>query len=760
MRVNARKRTVLFFWVACLLLAVDYSFLMVPMVSSANIQVNPASAQGAVASGAGITQNFGNNVTISGNLTISGNSVVNFAGPSASLPVKVYLNGSINIVDNGTLTLKYATLYFVGANKPYDRYIRLSNSTNGHPRLIIVNSTIDAYPTTTVKGRTKTTVSYGVGVYAYGNSEIYALKLNVYREIAGVNTKNYSSGGPTVIKAYDEASVNLTSVTVDSVLTYDKAQVSIYGGSGPKRLSKVASPPDAGIYFEGHNSSTVALYGVVFKNITASDESHLLLTHCTELLSGVITAVDRSTVNCYGDTTLTNSEAAPKPPATAPILISAINASGYSYVSVSSSTISSLLPGNPIVSVYDHATIAILQKDTITSGNFVAFGHSAVVLSTNESSDLENIGILAYNSSSVSIINTTIQCAPFTVQIGLFGGSHLSVVGSALWGGWINFFDNSTVYVSHSLLQSSSVVEDVSLRMACHDSANVTIVHSQILADSLEMYDNSRLNVDLSHAIVIYCLNSSQVSLANGTVTELSVSENSRVRVMNSTLKELSLAYSNVTGSLEGLTSFFKNSTFALSGSNSAVSVLNTTIGELSFSFWGHSNVTISNSTIRNLSLQGSSFATLNNTSFYGSVYVAGHSRVLMYSPLRVRCVGYFGNPLNGSVVTIETGYVGAPTVLQTQTADKNGFVTFVLFSEMDNATGTFPFGLVTVSGSFQGVSTSQDVSVGLINKDVTLSFALPSWSVYLLPLVVFIVIVALLILAYYALKRVRGKKE
>lgn len=743
---------ILLFLAISLSLAADYPFLMIPGVSSVNLSVNPTSSQGIIASDVEATQNFPNNITITGNLKVSGNNTVSFVGLSSSLPVKVYLNGNIDIVDNGTLVLKYATLYFVGAQKPYDRYISLSNSTNGHPRLIILDSVIDAYTSASfvvshTRGKTVTaTASYGCAIYAYNNSEISAQQFSLYRE--KVYAQNYTAGGLTVIKCYGESSVNLTSVAVDSVFTYDEAQVSIYTGLGPKRITGTSSPPDAGISFECHNTSIVNLYGVTFNRIAVSEGAHLLLTHSTELSNGVITTRDRSRLDCLGGTILTST-----------LTIPAISAIGYSYVSLSSSQISSSFGLNPAVSLSDHATFAIV-KDGVVSGKILAVGYSRVVLNNTKGyNGLVNIGIECHNSASVSIFNSTLLSPLFPVEISLFDGSSLSLVNSTIQGGWINFSNNATVYASHSLLESSTGV-GYGMRIMCQDNANVTLVASQITAETLEISGNARLGLDSSFASVIYCGNSSQFSLVNGAVTELDVSDSPRVLVMNSTLTQLSLAYSNVTRSFTGLTSFLKNSTFALSSNSSEVSVLNTTINGLSFVFSGHSNVTIFNSTIRNLSTLGSSVVSLNDTVVHGSVYSVGNSRVLVYSPLRVRCLDYFGNPLNGSVVTIETGYVGAPKVLKRQTADKNGLVSFVLFSEMDNATGSFPFGVVTVSGSFGGVSTSQDVSVSLINKDVTLSFPLPSWSVYILPVVVFVVIVALLILTYYVLKRVRGKRE
>jgi len=64
------------------------------------------------------------------------------------------------------------------------------------------------------------------------------------------------------------------------------------------------------------------------------------------------------------------------------------------------------------------------------------------------------------------------------------------------------------------------------------------------------------------------------------------------------------------------------------------------------------------------------------------------------------------------------------------------------------------------VKGVFGGVSTSQDVTVASINKEVTLSLPLPSWWSYILPLVILVVIVALLTVMYYAVKGIRRKRE
>jgi hypothetical protein len=188
------------------------------------------------------------------------------------------------------------------------------------------------------------------------------------------------------------------------------------------------------------------------------------------------------------------------------------------------------------------------------------------------------------------------------------------------------------------------------------------------------------------------------------------------------------------------------------------VSVLKTTVEELDLSFSGNSKVAISNSTLYSLNLLGSSVVTLRNASVQGGLYAAGNSIVLMYSFLRVRCVDYFGNPLNSSVVTV-TNAAGTTTLAE-ETTDKNGYASLIFFSGIVNATGSFPFGFATLTGSFGGVSKSESVNVAFVNKEVTLSFPLPSWSGYILPVVILAGIVALLVLVNYAYKRIRTRGE
>ena len=741
------KPTILLFLVLSISLIADSSMLVVPGASSVNLSADSVSAQGVVSSSVGATQTQPSNITITGGLRISGNNVVSFIGLGPSLPVRVYISGSIDLVDNGTLVLKYATLYFLGATKPYDRFIRLSNSTvDGHPRLIMTNSTI-------IGRKVSNVLTYGVALYAYNNSEISAYQFSLYRE--AVNTRDYNSGGQTAIKCYGQSSVNLTSSKFDTMFVYDTARVSIYTGSGPR---KIALAPDAGIGFEIRNSSFANLVGVSIKNITVSDDAHLTLTSSTELLHGIVKASNRARIECLEGTALQNSVSAPKPPSTTPVLIPAINASGDSYVSLSSSSkISSAFNYYPIVTLYDRAVFAVVKDGILSGGIIISHGYSKVFLNnTISAGGLTNMGVEGHDFSSILFSNVTIFSQPFAVQMSLYGNSSLSMIDSTISGGWIRFLENSSVYISRSFLRSSSVVGGYGLRVSCQDNARVAVTDSQITSLSFEVGGNAEFALDSSLASVVFCVNSSRVALTNSNITLLSVGDTAKVRVANSTLGELLLSQANVIGSFVGLTSYFENSSLAL-GSGLRLDIFRTGIAELNLFFSGDSNVTFVDSAIRSITLRDSSVAILNNTSLSGTAYLTGTSKVFAYSSLRVRCVDYFGNPINGSTVTIVVGYGGR--IVGQQVTGTDGLASFNVFSEMDNSTGSFPLGVITVKGSSGGTRISEVVTVGLVNEDMTVSFPLPFWTLYILPSVVSIVTILLLVLIYYIVKRVRGTK-
>jgi hypothetical protein len=731
-----------------LFLAVSVSFsvsycVVARGLSSGNPSLNSASTAGQTKQDPLVIKNSPSSINISGDLVISGKSVLTLAGVSPSEPVQVYLNGSIYVNDNATLVLRYATLDFMGATEPYSRNITLS-SPNGHPRLNITSSVIDAYTSASlVYGHSghlvlKASASYGAAIYAYNSSVIVAQQLTFYRQV--VYSNNFSLGGPTEIACYGNSSASLTSVKVDSALVRDEASITIYTGTGYARSS--------GILFGAYNSSTANLYAVTLANTMVTNSAHLVLTNCKEATASMITAAGASRVNCTGGTALAGFQETVNGRI---VYAPGINVTGYSYVSFSSSTASCSNFYHPVVCVYDHATFAVVQKGLINTGEILAFGSSNVVLNnTPLAMNMYNIGIIGVSSARISVFNCTFWTNPRPVTISLSGTSDLSLVNSSISGGWITLSGNSSLYISGSTLSTC--------RIASQNNSSVTVANGSKMGDSIEMSNSSSLVVGDSSVSLIYSLDSSQTSLVDSSVSQLSVNDNPTLTSTSSTIKELSFTEWNVTGSLYGLTSFLENLTVALPGGGFRMNALSTTVDGYDFTFLGNSNVTISNSTLRNLSLQGSSYVTLRNSSVYAGCYVVGSSRVVVYSSLRIRCIDSFGNPIEGSEVMVTIG--PSARLIGNGTTDGNGWASLVLFSGIINATRNFPLGTVTVAASYQGVSTLQDVSIALANKDVTLSLSLPWWSSYILPVVILVVVVAILSLIYYVIRRVRWNKE
>jgi hypothetical protein len=722
---------ILLFLAMSLSCSANYSFLICPAVSSAGARVlDSTSAMGLSSQDPVVVQNFPSNITITGNLDLSGSSVVNWVGLSSSAPLKVYLYGSVFISDNATLTLKYANLYFMGAKEPYGCNITLSSSS-GHPRLIVTDASIIAVSGASTHG---ISYSYGAGIYAYNKSIVTATGLSISRQ--KVSILSFSQGGPTEIECYGNSTVFLSSVKVDSMFTYGEANVTAYGGTFGGSL---------GFY----NSSVTSLYGVTFPSLVVADNAQLILAHCTQS-SGILKSTGHSIVDIINDTTMTSTFGVVNG---AIGTIPGINATGDSEVYfLSSSTTSALLYGGAVVTVYGNATF-FDQNGGINPGAIYAFDNSSVVFNdTLNGLVLQNVEITGYNSSSVSISTCAFWGTSFPITINLFGSSHLSIANSSILGGYFVFSDNSTAYLSNVAMSSDS-------RIIAQGNVNLNVVGDSSIEDSIELGGYARLSLKYSTVSLIYCPDSSQAFFVNGSVTELSVSNNSTVHLLNSTVEELSLAESNVTGSLSGLTRFLENSTVSLLDSGSQVVALDTTVDGLDFSFSGNSNVIISNSTLRSLNLQGSSTVTLMNSSVSAARYMTGNSTILLYSPLYVHCVDYFGNPLNGSLVEVNVNPDRVGEVVERGTTDESGWASFVFFSEIINATGSFPLGFAVVNGSFGGVSVSKSFSTTLVGKDVTLSFPLPGWSGYILPVVVLVGIVALLVLINYAYKRVRPRK-
>jgi hypothetical protein len=150
----------------------------------------------------------------------------------------------------------------------------------------------------------------------------------------------------------------------------------------------------------------------------------------------------------------------------------------------------------------------------------------------------------------------------------------------------------------------------------------------------------------------------------------------------------------------------------------------------------------------------------LYNTSFvFKAVSVLGNSKLYVWSAFRVRTVDYFGSPLSGANTTIIRGLTPFGRHLGSKLSDENGWASFQLFSYLVNSTGSFAVGDIQVYSAFSGASARQNPFLSALAKDEIVALPLPSWSGYILPVVLLVAVIAILSVVSFVLKKLRKQK-
>jgi hypothetical protein len=611
----------------------------------------------------------------------------------------------------------------------------------GRPRLVVSNATIvsSTYTPQSYGGKS-VDVSLGCAIYARGNSEITGKELKFYR--TNVHPDSARVGKPCVLNCSGESVVDLSLCTVDLVATYDNARVSIYKGNGP-RIVTLKSAHDKGIGFQVCNSSRVDIFGVDFNNATVSGNANMSLVHCVEMDSCSLWTKDFAKVDISDGTSLVPS----------PGNRAGLNVAGNSYATFNSSDLRGVRDYT-VLAVKENGTLYMVGNCSVL-GPIVFSDHSKVFFSGMRRPEaFRDMWIDAYDFSYVSFYNCELWGVglTYTYSIEFYNSSHLSFVNSEIWFGQIKLFDVASVYMSNSTLKAC--------RVLANDLANVTFADGCDIENTLEMRDGSRLVVESSYVRIVFGVDSGRISLVNAKASALDLKDVSKLLAENSTIESLILTTSNAIGSWAGFTNFFENMSLTLASHSPNITLFNTYVLSLDLMFLGNSRVTISNSTIGNLGLQDSSVVTLYNVSaIWDSISVSNNAKLYVSSLLRVRTVDYFGNPLPRANVTAQRTVGSKTTVLKRLTADKDGWVSFVLSSEFINASGRFPVLDVTVESEFNKVSDSKRVDLALVNKDVTVSLPLPSWSRYILPVVLFVVVVVVLAVLSFVYKKFRKRR-
>jgi len=286
-------------------------------------------------------------------------------------------------------------------------------------------------------------------------------------------------------------------------------------------------------------------------------------------------------------------------------------------------------------------------------------------------------------------------------------------------------------------------------------------------------YDTSKVNVSNSTLWFLSGYESCSVTASNCTIGQFSAEDSSIINVSDSEIGywldiESRSVNCSITGIMPGLVTSWNYlvdcSVLVSSGGYAPnVTVHNTQINEWIFDFWGSSNVTISNSTLRDLVPRESSIVTVTDSRVYrvyahdssvtwmfnstSNYYYPYHeSKIYVYWYLAVHVIDSISQNVPSANVT--AAYPNL-TVAESKLTDANGWAMLILMEKMMNATGEYPVGNYTVEATYETYSNGTIVNI-TENQVITLTladFIIPEFPSFLiLPLFMMATLVAVIV--------------
>ena len=725
---------------------VAFLFLMVPLLTSVSASLagdffSPMSSVMSVSQDVGLS----GDIVIDGDLVIGGNNVTSF--------VNAYVNitGNIVVEGNATLQLINSTILLKGQATNYQYNITFRNPLNGNPRLIATNATVRSeklcaicfFESSSAVANGLKCVSSDLEAYDYSVLSLSGFSVRILY-IYGHSSVTVSGSDMKTTKVYVWNSavfqvLNLT--TMDSLYSYNYTSVELSSGC---TVSKDFSVRDSSlvsirdnctvggtlkVYDFGRVSISYLVYsrGIgKIQKITAEDFANVSIV--SSYVSSIVTS---------GNATVSVSYCTY--PATT---VGSISAEDSSNLSIISSYVDSLK-----VSDWAYVSISSSQVEGIS-----ASGHSRIVASgvtlTAGVDVLPLKGKYTASDSSQLIISGLSVRPGKTVP--LIEGSGRSFVE----------ISNSTVTSSVLRIRENSIASFVNVNMSSTRSyveghSNVSISRCSI-SDKMEILDYSSVYFSSSELYSVSIEDFSLASIWSSQVNLLHALDFSNTTLSSCVVDDIWVEALNVNASFFGLRNFGELQSISMNYSSGGFApslnlIATETRGGLDLMFYGASNVSIADSSVRGLSLSDSSVARLENCTLL-EAYTFDKARVLVWSRLRVRVTDYFGNLLKGANVTVvcSNGTAIGPGVV-----DDGGWASFMLFVKMQNATGEFKVGAFGVVASFGKDSAQQSVDLES-NRDVTVVLLIPSWAQYLIPSLLIVGVLAFIVV----LRRVRRRRR
>jgi len=725
---------------------VAFLFLMVPLLTSVSASLagdffSPMSSIMSVSQDVGLS----GDIVIDGDLVIGGNNVTSF--------VNAYVNitGNIVVEGNATLQLINATIFFKEQATNYQYNMTFRNPLDGNPRLIATNATVRSeklsaicfFESSSAVANGLKCVSIDLEAYDYSVLSLSGFSARILY-IYGHSSVTVSGSDMKTTKVYVWNSAVfqvLNSTTMDSLYSYNYTSVELSSGCTVSKdfsvrdssLVSIRNNCTVGGTLKVYDFSRVSISYLVYsrgsgkiQKITAEDFANVSIV--SSYVSSIVTS---------GNATVSVSYCTY--PATT---ISSISAEDSGNLSIISSYVDSLK-----VSDWAYASISSSQVEGIS-----ASGHSRIVASGVTLT--AGVDVLPLKGKYTASDSSQLIISGLSVRPGkmvpLIEGSGTSFVE----------ISDSVIAISVLRIRENSIASFVNVNMSStrfyvEGHSNVSISRCSI-SDKMEILDYSSAYFSSSELYSVSIEDFSSASIWSSQVNLLHALDFSNTTLSSCVVDDIWVEALNVSASFFGLRNFGELQSISMNYSSGGFApslnlIATETRGGLDLMFYGASNVSIADSSVRGLSLSDSSVARLENCTLL-EAYTFDKASVYVWSRLRVRVTDYYGNLLKGANVSV---VCSNGTAIDPGVVDDGGWASFMLFVKMQNATGEFKVGPFGVVASFGKDSARQSVDLES-NRDVTVVLLIPWWAQYLIPSLLIVGVLAFIVV----LRRVRRKRR
>ena len=430
------------------------------------------------------------------------------------------INGSIIVEENATLFLKNALVNLTQATS-LQFNITLRNPSNGNPRLIVSNASLES--------------SYGFKIYFYGNSTLLADDLHAYRNIYFYDSSSavITNSSPILfLWCYQSSNVQISNSQFVQMRCHDSSVVSISDSNVPN-------------FVEVYGSSNTSISNSTVKNLGTYESSVTEISNCTVTntyfqggSSSTLVLVDSeierfrdwgggeiSISNCTTDSFVAYGSSS----------VSLSNCVNFGWMNVTGSsiiTISDQLTANGTILVEEDATL-ILQDAEVNFTQTEHWQHG--IISRNPSA----------GNPKLHFLNTTIT-SDYRYSIEVYANSTAKFYDSAFSAShghycWLSTHDsvfstltNLTVHGFSSWSVSGVYIFDSTITVLNIYSPCTASLHNSTIVTA-NSYGTGKIVANESTVLTVKALDTSQCRLRDSTIDWLYAYGNSTVHLVNST---------------------------------------------------------------------------------------------------------------------------------------------------------------------------------------------------------------------------------